>query len=152
MGYSPEIWGRQGWHFIQMVALAYPENPTQEDKEEYSKFFESLKHVLPCPFCSMEYANNWEQHPINLDSRDKLFHWTVDMHNEVNKKNNKRVLNYDEAYGAISQNCQVNPKIEKKPNKEKDIEKYAIKLTKNQLLVFGSISLIILLMRLSKNK
>ena len=35
MGFSPLIWGRQAWHFIHMVALTYPNNPTEADKKNY---------------------------------------------------------------------------------------------------------------------
>jgi hypothetical protein len=105
MGYSPQMWGRQAWHFIHMVALSYPENPTDEDKKNYRKFFKSLEHTLPCPICSDHFRENMEKIPINLDSRENLFRWTVDMHNEVNIKNKKTIISYERAIEEINKNA-----------------------------------------------
>lgn len=107
MGYSPSMWGKQAWHFIHLVALQYPEIPTQEDRDNYLAFFKSLQNTLPCPACSKHFQENMERMPINLDSREGLFKWTVDMHNEVNKKTNKRVLSYDEAKNHLRKNSFV---------------------------------------------
>jgi hypothetical protein len=35
MGLNPELWGRQGWHYIHIVALNYPEQPTEQDKKDF---------------------------------------------------------------------------------------------------------------------
>ncbi len=105
MGYSPQMWGRQAWHFIHMVALSYPENPTKEDKKNYLKFFKSLEKTLPCPICSEHFRENMEKMPINLDNREGLFRWTVDVHNEVNKKNKKTIISYDKAIEEINKNA-----------------------------------------------
>jgi hypothetical protein len=97
MGYSPLIWGKEGWHFIHFVALAYPEYPTEEDKINYSKFFESLKDVLPCPTCSYNYEKKIKEHPPALENKKSLFRWTVDVHNSVNKENGKEIVSYEDA-------------------------------------------------------
>ena len=110
MGYSPEIWGKQAWHFIHMVALTYPIKPTEEDKNKYYNFFSSLQNVLPCPICASHFKDNMEKNPINLKNQESLFKWTVDIHNEVNKKNNKKVLSYKEAIEEINNNANYKPK------------------------------------------
>jgi hypothetical protein len=97
MGLSPIIWGKEGWHFIHFIALAYPTNPTNEDKENYLKFINSLSDVLPCPFCGKHFKENMEQMPPKLENKESFFNWTVDMHNLVNRDNGKREFSYEEA-------------------------------------------------------
>ena len=107
MGYNPKIWGNEGWHFIHMTALNYPENPTQEDKKNYMQFLQSLRHTLPCEGCMQNWGEKLDKHPPNLNSRKEFFEWTVDMHNEVNSTNGKRQLSYDEALKKINQKKKI---------------------------------------------
>jgi hypothetical protein len=30
---NPNIWGTHGWTFMHYITLAYPENPSEEDKK-----------------------------------------------------------------------------------------------------------------------
>lgn len=71
-----------------MVALGYPESPDAAARDAYRRYFESLEHVLPCATCQRGYGTLLAAMPINdvLDSREDLFRWTVDLHNEVGKK------------------------------------------------------------------
>jgi hypothetical protein len=104
MGYSPQLWGKQGWHFIHYVALNYPINPTPEDKKKYLDFLNNLHQVLPCPFCGMHFKENMEKHPPRLDNREEFFNWTVDMHNFVNELNGKKKLTYAQAFKHTQRN------------------------------------------------
>jgi len=97
---SPNEWGPPAWKFIHYISLVYPNNPTELDKKHYTDFFNSLQYVLPCPKCSKNYKKHLKIHPLenSLENSDSLFKWTVDIHNEVNKINNKPLYTYDEAY------------------------------------------------------
>ena len=95
---EPNVWGPPGWIFLHTVTFQYPENPTDLDKQKYYTFFNSLKNVLPCPNCREHYRENFENIPIRLESREDLIEWLIDIHNEVNKKNNKRIYTYKEVY------------------------------------------------------
>tara|TARA_B100000131_G_C17938175_1_gene541206 strand:- start:213 stop:626 length:414 start_codon:yes stop_codon:yes gene_type:complete len=97
---SPNEWGPPAWKFIHYISLVYPNNPTELDKKHYTDFFSSLQYVLPCPKCSENYKKHLKIHPLenSLENSDSLFKWTVDIHNEVNKINNKPLYTYDEAY------------------------------------------------------
>jgi hypothetical protein len=103
MGVSPKHWGREGWKFIHWVALTYPHKPTEKDKKNYLRFFESLQDVLPCPICAEHFKQNMKDHPINLESNKQLFNWTVEMHNLVNKQNGKKTLTFDQAFSEVTQ-------------------------------------------------
>ena len=109
MGYHPKIWGRQAWHFIHMVALSYPDIPSEEDKKNYLRFFQSLPHALPCPICGEHFKGHMEKIPPRLDTRKDLFEWTVDVHNEVNKLNQKRVISYEQAIDELKNNAISKP-------------------------------------------
>lgn len=105
MGYSPKLWGSQAWHFIHMVALSYPEKPTDEVKQKYYNFFESLGYNLPCPTCSYHYREKFKKNPPRLESKESLFEWTVDIHNSVNRDNGKPEITYAEAIEQIQKNA-----------------------------------------------
>ena len=108
MGYNAELWGSEGWHFLHFVCLNYPDFPTDAEKEWYKEFFDLLPKVMPCPPCGIHFEQNMKKHPIRLDSKKDLFEWCIDMHNEVNAMNGKKVLSYEEAYAEIWKNARRN--------------------------------------------
>ena len=95
----PNVWGPSGWKFIHFVALGYPDNPTNEHINSYQQFYESLQDILPCPKCSDHYQQMIQQYPVSdhLTNRDALFRWSVDIHNQVNKRLGKSTTSYDQA-------------------------------------------------------
>jgi len=95
---EPNIWGPPAWVFLHSITFQYPENPTDLDKQKYYTFFNSLKNVLPCPKCKEHYASNFLTTQINLESRTSLIEWLIDLHNEINRMNGKKILSYDEVY------------------------------------------------------
>lgn len=96
--YNPEVWGPGAWLFLHTITLNYPNNPTQKDKENYKNFFTSLKNVIPCKNCAKHYSDNLNTYPIinSLNSKQDLVNWLIDIHNEVNVKNEKRKYSYNE--------------------------------------------------------
>jgi hypothetical protein len=104
MGISPSYWGREAWHFIHYVTLNYPEQPTEQDKKNYLDFLNVLPFVLPCPICGIHFVENMKNIPPRMDSMKEFFEWSVDMHNEVNKVNNTKVLSYQEALDEVVRN------------------------------------------------
>ena len=66
------------------------------DKENYKHFFNSLQNILPCPKCREHYQKNIQDLPIQLNSRDELIQWLINIHNNVNKLNNKDILSYED--------------------------------------------------------
>ncbi len=125
MKLGPNIWGPHGWKFIHYTAFAYPNNPTNDIKENYKNFFTILGDVLPCKLCSDHYKENLLLHPLSdavLSDRDSLFKWTIDIHNEVNKLNNSPIYDYDTVYQLIMTNFNEENK-EKEENKVEEKEK-----------------------------
>jgi hypothetical protein len=115
---GPNIWGPHLWKTIHFVALGYPMNPIEEDKKNYKIFYESFKYTIPCIKCRNHYSQHLEKIPIDdqvLRDKYTLLNWTIDLHNTVNKLNNKKVYSYDEATDLIISNFQET-KEEEKPS------------------------------------
>ena len=57
-------------------------------------FFESFSHVIPCILCRNHFQTNLKTNPIvnHLYSRDALVNWLIDLHNIVNLKLGKTVM------------------------------------------------------------
>ena len=96
-GLAPDVWGNNGWAFIHYVALGYPDDPSMLDINNYKNFYINIGNVLPCHTCKKHYNTMIANNPPDTKSRDTLFKWTVDIHNEVNKRLNKKTINYHEA-------------------------------------------------------
>ena len=98
---KPDIWGKHFWYTIHFIALDYPENPNNEDKRDFQMFFENLHKVIPCYKCSINYVKHLKERPLenrDLENNEKLFRWTVDIHNIVNKNLNKKQMSYEDAW------------------------------------------------------
>ena len=93
-----KIWGPPAWTFLHTITLNYPDNPTNQDKNNYYSFFSNLKHVLPCEKCKKHYRENSKDLKDNLNSKDDLVKWLIDIHNQVNIQNNKSVWSYADVY------------------------------------------------------
>ena len=94
---NPDIWGPSAWMFLHSVSLAYPKNPTDIDRINYGNFFNNLQPILPCLKCSNNYLQHIQEEPIenHLDNKESLVKWLINIHNKVNKLNNKNTLSYD---------------------------------------------------------
>lgn len=123
---NPKIWGPSAWLFLHTVTFNYPNNPTEEDKRNYLTFFNSLKHIIPCPLCKEHYIENLKNIPINLDSKDKLIEWLFDVHNSVNKQKETKIYTHEELYDIYYH--KYKSKQLKDKDKYKDYLKYILLL------------------------
>ena len=94
------IWGPPAWTFLHTVTYNYPENPTEDDKRNFYNFFMSLQHVLPCEKCKGHYKQNIQKYDLknSLGSRQELVKWLIDLHNDVNKDNGKKIWSYSDVF------------------------------------------------------
>lgn len=86
MGYNQNAWGEYVWIAEHVITANYPYNPTDEHKKAAIAHFRSLILLLPCEVCQKNFKRKLIIKPIedNVKSREILFKWIVDLHNEVN--------------------------------------------------------------------
>lgn len=95
------IWGDDMWNSLHYVSFGYPNNPTNDKKQQYKTYFESLKYVLPCCVCRKhltEHTKEGSQFEITIEifeNRDTLTRWLYDLHSRVNEM---LEINYDITY------------------------------------------------------
>jgi hypothetical protein len=89
-------WQPITWIFFHSLSLEYDDSY----KEYYLKFFETFKTIIPCKICRNHYNENIDKDEFNLANninKDRIFNWTIDLHNNVNKMHKKKIWSYDEA-------------------------------------------------------
>lgn len=104
---GPDEWGPPLWKEMHQRTIDYPRNPTPRDKLEITAYFRNIVDRLPCEKCKQHYQSQLNQRPIPVNNRDDLIHWLIDIHNEVNKMNGKRVLSYREARSLYEKNYYI---------------------------------------------
>lgn len=100
------LWGPFAWYIIHSLAYHYIDN----QREKYVQFYRSLQQVLPCEVCRNHYGSmiaRAQYVPESNTGRETIHQWTVNMHNEVNRRLNKRVVSIQEStqlYQTIDHN------------------------------------------------
>lgn len=108
---KPEIWGPYAWIFLHSITLEYPDNPTIEDKKNMNNFIQSLKDILPCLKCRVNFRDHLQNNPLDdnaLSSKKNLIKWLIDIHNSVNKLNGKEELSYEKSLEKIFNSFEKN--------------------------------------------
>ena len=56
--------------------------------------------MLPCTICKQHYNEYLIRRPVeyHVDTRNELAVWLIDLHNEINSQNNKKILSYREVF------------------------------------------------------
>ena len=101
---KPEIWGPHAWMFLHSITLEYPDKPTEQEINDMYIFLTSLGNILPCKKCKYNFKSHLKKYPISNDTlknKKNLTKWLIDIHNCVNKMQNKKTLDYDEAIKLI---------------------------------------------------
>lgn len=47
--------GRSTWGLLHTIAAHYPEQPTDQQKNDVKKFFGSLSRLYPCEYCARDF-------------------------------------------------------------------------------------------------
>lgn len=98
----PEKWGPRTWAYMHEKSLAFPENPTEEEKNRWRQWVTTVASNIDCPTCSehmlKEIDTGVEQAMVN---KATFVTWLIDVHNRVNAKAGKRELSYEESLRAM---------------------------------------------------
>jgi len=94
----PKEWGPSCWKFLDCLVFSYPLNPTEEQQAAMASFFHSLKNVLPCYSCRVDFTRMMEKQPIesHLHSREALARWLHEQHNNVNRKLGTPTISFEQ--------------------------------------------------------
>ena len=108
---SPNIFGPAYWFTLHVGALNYPLRPSPIVIDKMKNFINAIPIMVPCVNCKEHATAYIEKNYDKLDSicssRDSLFKFFVDFHNEVNIQTNKPVMSYEDAYKLYSGNIHL---------------------------------------------
>ena len=94
-------WNILTWLFFHKLTMNNNNKP-----KKYINFFQSFKHVIPCNNCKIHYIRRFN-FPTKIMQNNlkngKIFEWTIDLHNEINKNNNKEIWSYEKAIKYYSE-------------------------------------------------
>jgi hypothetical protein len=97
---NPEVWGPSFWLILHTISINYAStgNPSYLEKRHHYDFFRNLQFVLPCTICRQHYTDFFKTYPIEnfLESKKMLVKWVIMVHNQVNKRQHKPMLEYNE--------------------------------------------------------
>lgn len=66
-----------------------------EEKRLWSGLLNTLKNSLPCPLCKKHYADYLIKNPIDYNNLTNIKYWLFNLHNNVNSRLNKEVIQID---------------------------------------------------------
>ena len=102
------------WYHLHYLSLKYPEKPNNDQKKEIINLIDIMKtdEGLPCPICRDHFQTFISNKDIDSIVSDKknLFTFFLDCHNEVNKKTNKEIIFYNEAFEYYSNDVVIKNK------------------------------------------
>jgi hypothetical protein len=111
-GMLTSVWGPSLWHSLHAISFNYPTKPNLEQKKNYLDFFKSLKTILPCKYCRINFVNNLKVVPLNMKTmknRESLSKWLYNLHEEINKMlgktSNLTYENVRERYEMFRSRC-----------------------------------------------
>ena len=86
----PLYWADNIWTSIHFIALSYPQMVNIERQDATMNMLKGLFTNLPCPSCAYHALSYLEEHVPDLSRRESFLQWTIDLHNNVNKRTGKR--------------------------------------------------------------
>lgn len=85
------------WVALHALADAFPETPSDTDKQKIKEFFKLKAYFSPCETCGTHFQQVLEEFPIECDTGLQLSRWLINAHNIVNQRCGHPVLSYEEA-------------------------------------------------------
>lgn len=123
MALDAEIWGPHFWFTIHTIAITYPSHPNDTVKKKYYDFIQNLPLFIPDPKMGNELSSYLDKFPVTpyLDSRMSFMKWVHFLHNKINMKLGKELLDFDESirryYDAYKPKNELSYKIFREKHK-----------------------------------
>lgn len=97
--YDPDLFGPAFWFSLHNGSTTYPINPTTFIQTGMKNLIINLPLLIPCIICKEHFYSFLRK--ANLDqatnSRENLFKFFVDIHNNVNNRYNRPVMSLENA-------------------------------------------------------
>ena len=108
------IWGPLGWMTLHSTAFAYPESPTNSERDLMATWLDMFRDTITCPSCKGHFtlllANYRAQFPNMLASRHEFVVFTFRAHNAVNRRINKPIYgSVDECVSTLRNIVKIRP-------------------------------------------
>ena len=87
------------WNSLHWLSFNYPEIPNENDKKQIANLTEKMiDNGLACPRCKMHFKLWNKKHPVieSYNSKENLIKWYIDLHNDVNMRNNKGIFTIEQ--------------------------------------------------------
>ena len=115
---AKDVWGPSLWSAMHSLSFTFPAacDTNCGERAAMFEFLKSLKTLIPCQECRGHYSK-WFDEKVGtkastvLSGRDALSKSLVDLHNEVNKREEKKAIDYDavvKKYVTSQKSCKVN--------------------------------------------
>jgi hypothetical protein len=101
---TPGVWGPKTWFFLESMAMAYPENPTDDEKLSAKNLILSLKDLLPCWGCRVNFGKYLEQYtqtdPLDkiVEKRGSLIEFIIASHNDVRVRTGVEPISVEDTF------------------------------------------------------
>lgn len=99
MSLDGKIWGPHFWFTLHTIAITYPQHPNDVVKKKYYEFIQNLPLFLPNSKMSNDLVAYLDEFPVTpyLDSRMSFMKWIHFLHNKINMKLGKEVIEFDDS-------------------------------------------------------
>uniref|UniRef100_A0A183VGY5 Sulfhydryl oxidase n=1 Tax=Toxocara canis TaxID=6265 RepID=A0A183VGY5_TOXCA len=82
--------GKSTWNFLHTMAAYFPEEPSEEDRNNAVTMMKLLGKLYPCAPCAEGLRRDLASHPPRVENRDAFSVWMCELHNRVSKKLGKK--------------------------------------------------------------
>ena len=96
------IWGPHFWFTLHTIAHTYPLHPNDVVKKKYYDFIQNLPLFIPNSEFGNKLSEYLDKFPVTpyLDSRMSFLKWMHFLHNRINIKLGKPIMEFDESLEA----------------------------------------------------
>ena len=84
--------GQAGWTILHTIALEFPTQPTLRYRRSLEAWLHLFPDVYPCQECAIEMRELFATYPPQTASGEEFGAWVCFVHNEVNRRLNKPIL------------------------------------------------------------
>lgn len=95
--------GRGSWALLHTISARYSRSASLKEQEEMKGFLHLFAKWYPCDQCSEHMLSYLQQHPPNCSNRDTLQRWICELHNKVNEKLGKPMVDCGNVLSIHSQ-------------------------------------------------